>query len=326
MTLDKTQLLKSSSVAVSDSNESNSLEQAFQLLQEAEAKLKAIVDEKYDEAVQTGDLPQAERFFKIFPLIGQHENGLEKFSKYLCAQIRESSHKSMDTITKAHLIGDDKKSAVIFADSLIMLFEVIAQIIEAHQPLVETYYGHGKMMPFVKNLQNECDKQVEKVFKELRNKRKIDYLISIIQRSHSGLLSEKIDPRELDTLLAEITLINARCELYLSFLRKRVFSDLEANYNSVETNEQLEKEKKDVDNFLTHCKLSCCIQELIGHYIVFEDYFMNENVSKAISMDYASKDNLTSSIVDDVFFILKKCLRYNLNKKVSNLIFLILLI
>jgi conserved oligomeric Golgi complex subunit 4 len=80
--LDKAQLLKSSSVA--NSSEANSLEQAFQSLQEAEAKLKAIVNEKYDDAVQTGDLPQAERFFKIFPLTGQHENGLEKFSKYLC--------------------------------------------------------------------------------------------------------------------------------------------------------------------------------------------------------------------------------------------------
>ena len=27
------------------------------------------------------------RFFKIFPLLGQHQVGLEKYAKYLCSQV-----------------------------------------------------------------------------------------------------------------------------------------------------------------------------------------------------------------------------------------------
>lgn len=36
---------------------------------------------------------------------------------------------------------DDRRSSVIFADTITKLFENIAKVIEIHQPLVETYYG-----------------------------------------------------------------------------------------------------------------------------------------------------------------------------------------
>lgn len=38
----------------------------LKLLQEAEQRLKAIVAEKFAIATKEGDLPQVERFFKIF--------------------------------------------------------------------------------------------------------------------------------------------------------------------------------------------------------------------------------------------------------------------
>lgn len=60
----------------------------LKLLQEAEQRLKAIVAEKFAITTKEGDLPQVERFFKIFPLLGLHEEGLSKFSEYLCKQVR----------------------------------------------------------------------------------------------------------------------------------------------------------------------------------------------------------------------------------------------
>lgn len=35
----------------------------------------------------------------------------------------------------------DKRANVIYADTLTLLFEGIARVIEIHQPLIETYYG-----------------------------------------------------------------------------------------------------------------------------------------------------------------------------------------
>jgi hypothetical protein len=312
--------LESSSASSTDVAEKNSLEQALQLLKEAEEKLKTIVDERYDAAVLAGDIPQAERFFKIFPLIGQHAAGLEKFSTYLCHQVIDAANKNLANAQNTD--RQDKRYNIIFADTLILLFETIARIIEAHQPLVETYYGHGRMFTFIKNIQKECDKQVVRILGEFRKQRKIDYLFKSIQQTMtqsaaSGVMVniDKIDPRDLDVLLAEITLINARCELYLNFLRKRILSDVETNYPKKNDlcNESLDKQKSSVENFLNNCLLSCSTQELIGQYTIFEDYFMIENINKAISMDSTPNDSLTSSIVDDVFFIIKKCVRRSLS-------------
>lgn len=64
------------------------------MLQEAEQKLKVIVAEKLDEAVAAVDLAQVERFFKIFPLLGLHQQGLARFGQYLCSQVSSEMHQT----------------------------------------------------------------------------------------------------------------------------------------------------------------------------------------------------------------------------------------
>ena len=66
----------------------SSLDQSFQLLHEAETKLKGIVNNRFDASVHSNDVASVERFFKIFPLLGLHEEGLTKFGKYLSSQVR----------------------------------------------------------------------------------------------------------------------------------------------------------------------------------------------------------------------------------------------
>lgn len=51
------------------------------------------------------------------------------------------------------------------------------------------------------------------------------------------------------------------------------------------------------------------MQELLGAYLALERYFLEENVNKAMGMDKLEPDQQTSSMVDDVFFIIKKCVR-----------------
>lgn len=46
---------------------------------------------------------------------------------------------------------------------LFFLLLGIARIVETHQPIVETYYGPGRLYTLIKHLQTECDRQVEKV-------------------------------------------------------------------------------------------------------------------------------------------------------------------
>ncbi|KAI3870525.1 hypothetical protein MKX03_022718 [Papaver bracteatum] len=47
------------------------------------------------------------------------------------------------------------------------------------------------------------------------------------------------------------------------------------------------------------------VQEITGFYVILEEFFMVENVRKAIKIDEHVPDSLTTSMVDDVFYVLK---------------------
>ncbi|XP_062966591.1 conserved oligomeric Golgi complex subunit 4 isoform X1 [Cynocephalus volans] len=286
--------------------EGSMIDANLKLLQEAEQRLKAIVAKKFAIATKEGDLPQVERFFKIFPLLGLHEEGLSKFSEYLCKQVASKAEENLQLVLGMDM--SDRRAAVIFADTLTLLFEGIARIVETHQPIVETYYGLGRLYTLIKHLQVECDRQVEKVVDKFIKQRDYHQQFRHVQNSlMRNSATEKIEPRELDPILTEVTLMNARSELYLRFLRKRISSDFEVG-DSMASEEVKQEHQKCLDKLLNNCLLSCTMQELIGLYITMEEYFMRETVNKAVALDTYEKGQLTSSMVDDVFYIVKKCI------------------
>ncbi|XP_064640478.1 conserved oligomeric Golgi complex subunit 4-like [Lineus longissimus] len=288
----------------SDASEGGQLDTSFKLLHEAQARLKTIVHKQFDASVHSGDVASVERFFKIFPLLNLHDDGLSKFSKYLCSQISDTADKNL---TQALSQGNNRRSNVLYADAITLLFEGIARVVETHQPLVETFYGPGRIITMMQYIQKECDRQTRKIVEAFKKNRDFDRKVQQVQMGlyHRGP-SEKVDPKELDVLLAEVTLLNTRSELYLRFVKRRVVADMEIANTDEETRQakMIETEK-----FLQNCELSRLMQELIGSYIMMEEYFMKEMVNKAVQMDNVDDGQLTSSMVDDAFFIVKKCVR-----------------
>eukprot|EP00742_Colponemidia_sp_Colp-10_P011072 GILJ01012250.1.p1 GENE.GILJ01012250.1~~GILJ01012250.1.p1 ORF type:complete len:459 (+),score=92.43 GILJ01012250.1:171-1379(+) len=71
------------------------------------------------------------------------------------------------------------------------------------------------------------------------------------------------------------------------------------------------------DGLLVTSELNRRVQELLGEYIVAERAFVAESVKKAIRLDQQpdpdDPDTLTSTMVDDVFWILSKCCRRSLS-------------
>lgn len=115
--------------------------------------------------------------------------------------------------------------------------------------------------------------------------------------------------RELDPVLSEVTLMNARAELYLRFLRRRIMADFEVGdiqsitpgrfriisqgivYIFVCVTFKLDstvifhclkhpEHQQNMEKLLKHCLLSTNMQELIGYYIPMEEYYMRESVNK----------------------------------------------
>ena len=81
------------------------------------------------------------------------------------------------------------------------------KIVEIHQPLIETYYGPGKVFTAIKTLQKECDVQAGAIFAEVRKRRGI--------RDKVGkLYTPNITAREVEGVLGELCLLQARVEMY----------------------------------------------------------------------------------------------------------------
>lgn len=284
--------------------ESSAVDASLVMLQEAEQKLKVIVAEKLDEAVAAVDLAQVERFFKIFPLLGLHQQGLARFGQYLCTQLASKAEENLVLATGGDL--GEKRAPLVFADTLTLLLEGIARVVETHQPIVETYYGPGHLYTLITHLQQECDQQAQKIVDKFIQQRGYHNKFQVVQSSMiKSMPGERIEPRELDPVLTEVTLMNARAELYLRFLRRRMLSDFEVGDSQSGATQE---HQQNVEKLLKYCLLSTTMQELIGYYIPMEEYYMRESVNKAVTMDTYEKGQLTSSMVDDCFYIVKKCI------------------
>ncbi|KAF9079264.1 hypothetical protein BGX27_006722, partial [Mortierella sp. AM989] len=90
--------------------------------------------------------------------------GLDKYSKFVCAIVSGKA--------QASLVGPPK-SPTFYADTLIRLFESVAVIVDQHQPVVEKYYGPGKMLRVIQRLQEESDIRSQKILEAFEEEREI---------------------------------------------------------------------------------------------------------------------------------------------------------
>ena len=327
-----------------------SIDSAIKTLHDAEDRVRNVISKRFDEAVQEEDLASIERFFKLFPLINMHEGGLEKFTHYLCSKLVLTAEKNLKEAKSTP--PNDPRFSVIYADTLTLLFEGIARMVEIHQPLIETFYGPGRLITVMTMIQKECDKQSVIIIDEFKKQRKLSDIVNKVreslymkttQLSSANSYVNKIEAKDLDHILGEITLLQSRSEMYFKFVRKRVAADVKI---SSESFEQRDEKNKVLQQRIASSELCHLMQELMSHYILLEDYFMTENIRKAIhhhrqtnkttsesgvmhqvssltpsasSMSLSSAANSSAAdddyghsytdsiLLDDIFYIVKKC-------------------
>lgn len=322
-----------------DDEDGQSLKQSYEVLRQASSKLKQIIEKNFDEAVGKRDLASMERYFKLFPLINEHSSGLQKFGKYLCSKIEKSC---MDFVKIMEAGGtDDKRRNVLYSDTMTMILEEIAREVMEYQPLIDNFYGPDKLLDLMEIIQIECDNQTVKVLDSFVKNRQYEQRAKLVKDFLRGYGTEKLDPIALDVLLSEVTLIHTRAELYWRFLKRRLgeaparplsegdgphspkspnFAELDYDDDDELTDEQRkelqEKQKKariertqKLDTVLNRSKLGMRMQEILGQYVMMEQFYMQESVTKALEMEDVEDGQLTTSVLDDVFFIVKKSIR-----------------
>lgn len=212
-------------------------------LENARESLCTLFLREFEKAAGDGDGTKVTRFFKLFPLIGRAEVGLDVYGRYVCQGVAGTAR----TTLKDGIGGQTRKDGFFYANALTKLFEHIAQIVEGHGGLVERHYGQGKMVRVIERLQMEADVQGGIVLDTWTDERSVDRKITdvksypfsflvqsfVAQQSRSNTPrinspavgtnprnseDEGVNMKEVDGLLSEIAVMLGRWSLYSRFI------------------------------------------------------------------------------------------------------------
>ncbi|KAI5124011.1 hypothetical protein M0805_003843 [Coniferiporia weirii] len=282
-----------------------------QALQSYREKLRDVFLLQFQQASNARDSSMATRFFKLFPPIGWEQEGLEAYASFVLGLVQTKSPTTAKT-----------SSPLYFVTALTALFESICNILDQHQPVVEKYYGQGKMQTVLRKLIQECDKEVKQLLDGWEEERSMNQKLAetaIDASSPSNFSSMRgqvfqsgsegsVDPRGIDKILNEMAAMTTRFTAFRRFLYVNLIDrDLHEEPNSVFSPELpaigLEM------NELSTCKQ--LFDDLITKfYIPLEIWYLRYTINQALkssTTDYSQVPPATT-VPDLVFYILKSVL------------------
>lgn len=309
-----------------------------QTLDSAAESLCGLFLREFEKAAQAGNGAGVTRFFKLFPLIGRSDVGLDAYGKYVCGGIAARARTNMSST--------QRQDGLFYASTLTKLFEHIAQIVEGHQPLVERHYGPGSMTKVIERIQVEADVQGGIILDTWSEERMVarkltevksypfNFLVqsflpsqkpsAVQQRTGSpapgsarASEDEGVDMREIDALLNESATMLGRWALYTRFLATK------ANAG----NEDSSDAKLAMPSFLAQSNIQKKMQQLlIDPFNTMAGFFFRRSVEKSFQLDEAPTDlslnpnkplganpPFITSAVDDVMYIVNQVLQRTLS-------------
>ncbi len=220
-------------------------------LDRAAESLRALFLREFEKAALEGNGSKVTRFFKLFPLIGRLDDGLDVYGRYVCQGVASRARSNLNAGSGGH----QRKEGFFYANAITKLFEHIAQIVEHHGGLVECHYGVGRMVRVIERLQLEADVQGGIILDTWSDERSIDrrltdirsYAFTFLVQSflppqpvRSGtprasspakrgtangdsqnLDDSSVDMKEIDGFLSEIAVMLGRWSLYSTFMANK---------------------------------------------------------------------------------------------------------
>ncbi|KAJ5779181.1 Conserved oligomeric Golgi complex subunit 4 [Penicillium paradoxum] len=296
---------------------------------------------EFEKAVKENDGAKITRFFKLFPLIGRSEVGLDVYGRYVCQGVAAKARANLNGATG----GVQTKDGFFYANALTKLFEHIAQIIDGHGGLVEHHYGPRKMGRVIERLQVEADVQGGIILDTWGDERHVDRKLMDIKsyaftflvqsflpaqrpgppRAQSPAMGasvaadeEGVDMKEIDGILNEMAIMLGRWSMYCRFLADTC--------NSSGENDTDDEKRFELPTFLQESSLAHKINDrLVAPFNAMTTFFFRRSVEKAFQLD-ESPSGLTlnlqrplkahpphiTSAVDDIMYIVNKVLQQSL--------------
>ncbi|VUZ57290.1 unnamed protein product, partial [Hymenolepis diminuta] len=287
--------------------------QVLPQLQELHHEVVSKVEASFENFVVTDNVKSIEELFKIFPVIHEHDMGLSRYGTYLASKISEKAANHLALAAT----GDSFSKPNVHVDLMTQLLELVAQAIQTNETVIQQCYGPNSLLRFIQIIQGQCDHHAELIFFSFKEKRDLEVLLqrarhellvnnrSSISATSNGQSKEKPLCEyclSIESIISDTVVFNARIELYLCFLRRRLLP------NTMQENGKDHEVSSEIRKFFNLCGLSKISQEVVDAYLPLEQLFLREMVNKAILMDELDESTKTFRLVDDIFFVVKKCL------------------
>ena len=161
-------------------------------LEHASESLCSLFLREFEKATKEDNGAKVTRFFKLFPLIGRSDVGLNVYGRYVCQGVATHARANLNAGTG----GAQRKEGFFYANALTKLFEYIAQIVERHGGLVERHYGEGQMVQVIERLQMEADVQGGIIVDTWSEERNIDRKLTDIRSYAFTFLVQSFLPNQ----------------------------------------------------------------------------------------------------------------------------------
>ncbi|KAL6583500.1 Golgi transport complex subunit 4 [Orobanche minor] len=264
-------------------------------------QLEGIARKRLSAAVDQRDHPTILHLIKLFKPLDLEEEGLQVYVSYLKKVISTRSRMEFEQLVEL-MEQSNNKTQVNFLACLTNLFKDIVLAIKENDEILRNLCGEDGVVYAICELHEECDSRGSNILKKFMEYRKLATLTSEINSYKSNLLSvgmEGPDPREIELYLEEMLSLTQLGEDYTEHMVSTI-----KGLTSVDP--ELGPRATKAFRSGNFSKVS---QETIGYYVILEGFFMVENVRKAIQIDEHVLDSLTTSMVDDVFYVLQSCCR-----------------
>ncbi|CAL9076203.1 unnamed protein product [Musa textilis] len=302
----------------SRSSDNGNDEQRRQLL-DVKRHVESIARKRLTAAVDQRDHPAVLRLVQVFPPLGLQEEGLQIYVAYLKKVIALRARLDFEHLAElAEQAAAAQAERPNFVGCLTSLFKDIVLAVQENDEVLRSLCGEDGIVYAICELQEECDSRGTQILKKYVDHRKLARLTSEINSHSKNLLSvgatEGPDPREVEMYLEEILALTQLGEDYTEFMVSKI-----RGLESVDPNLGPKATKA-----FKSGSFNRMLQDLIGFYVILEEFFMVENVRKAIRIDEHVADSLTTSMVDDVFYVLQSCCRRAISTSSINSVFAVL--
>ena len=249
------------------------------------------VREKAMRAVEEKDHDGVTMYVAMYGPLRLEKEGVELLVEYVSGLIDGRAQEEYDALVDGFSLSGSK---VTFVDAVSNVLKDVAQSVNEYVDMMRESFGPEYALEGVHGLHHVCDVRGTRVLKRYIE----DKGLSRLCQQMSNRIDASNSPndnvfRTIEPMLMELLVLCTRGEEYIQFILQAMADAAAPNTLS-----------PSLETSIRGGAFGSCLREVLSYYISLEEYYVEESVAKAIEICEAVPGSLTSSMVDDSFYVL----------------------